>query len=236
MALYPAFLRRGPAAGTQDPAWDAGATWEHETYLSQRRSVRRAWLFAGLSFALAGLAILALILVLPLKEFVPYVVTVDKNTGWLEVTRGLQQGNLTQNEALAIANIVRCVNARESFDASDYPQLYRHVGLCMTDRALDGYLRQHDQGNENSPATRYGYDGILRVEISSVNLLTETTAIVSFRTILEYRGADVVNYWRAALTFGYSNKRFSMKDRFINPLGFEVSAYRRDQDLSPTQE
>lgn len=230
----PAFLGSSPAADTLET--DAGATWERETYLAQRRSTRRAWACALLAASMAVLALLALLLVLPLKEFAPYVVTVDKNTGWLEVTRGLHQGNLTQNEAITIAQIVRCVVARESFDATDYPTLFHEVGLCMTDRALDGYRSQHNQSNENSPPALYGYDGIIRVEIGSVNLLTETTAIVSFRTILEFENRTVVNHWRAAMTFGYSEKEFSMRDRFVNPLGFQISSYRRDPDLSPTQE
>ena len=234
MKLFPAFLGSSPSAGTEDP--DAALTWERETYLSQRRSVRRAWACALAAALMAVLALLSLLLVLPLKEFAPYVVTVDKSTGWLEVTQGLQPGNLTQNEAVTIAQIVRCVVARESFDATDYPTLFNHVGLCMTDRALDSYRRQHDQNNEDSPPVLYGYDGIIRVEIGSVNLLTETTAIMSFRTILEYQTREVVNHWRSALTFGYTNKDFSMRDRLINPLGFQISSYRRDPDLSPTQE
>ena len=233
MQLFPAFLGSSPPADTEETA---AATWERETYLSLRRSTRRAWACAVASFILNFLTLFALILVLPLKEFAPYVVTVDKSTGWLEVTRGLQQGNLTQNEAVTIAQIVRCVVARESFDATDYPTLFHQVGLCMTARALDGYRSQHDQGNEDSPPVLYGYDGIIRVEIGSVNLLTDTTAIVSFRTILEYQKREVVNHWRAAMTFGYVNKDFSMRDRFINPLGFQISSYRRDPDLSPTQE
>ena len=233
MQLFPAFLGSSPTADTEEtPA----ATWERETYLSLRRSTRRAWACAVASFILNFLTLFALILVLPLKEFAPYVVTVDKSTGWLEVTRGLQQGNLTQTEAVTIAQIVRCVVARESFDATDYPALFNEVGLCMADRALDAYRRQHDQQNEESPPVLYGYDGILRVEIGSVNLLTDTTALVSFRTILEFKNREVVNHWRAAMTFGYSDKEFSMADRFINPLGFQISSYRRDPDLSPTQE
>ena len=235
MKLFPAFLGSSPTA-SHDPRQEPAVTYHNENYLYQRRSTRRAWACAFASFVLAFLAICALILVLPLKEFAPYVVTVDKSTGWLEVTRGLQQGNLTQNEAVTIAEIVRCVVARESFDATDYPTLFHQVGLCMTGRALDGYRSQHDQSNEDSPPVLYGYDGILRVEIGSVNLLTATTAIVSFRTILEYQKREVVNHWRAAMTFGYVNKDFSMRDRFINPLGFQISSYRRDPDLSPTQE
>ena len=185
MKLFPAFLGATPTADPIEA--DAAATWERETYLSQRRSTRRAWACALFAALMAVLALLGLLLLLPLKEFAPYVVTVDKNTGWLEVTRGLHQGNLTQNEAITIAQIVRCTVARESFDASDYPTLFHTVGLCMTGRALAGYRQQHNQSNENSPAVLYGYDGIIRVEIGSVNLLTPTTAIVSFRTIVEFQ-------------------------------------------------
>ena len=234
MKLLPAFLGTRPPADTGET--DAAATWERETYLAQRRSTRRAWACALGAAMMAVLALLALLLVLPLKEFAPYVVTVDKNTGWLEVTRGLHQGNLTQNEALTMAQIVRCVVARESFDATDYPTLYQEVSLCMTGRALAAYRQQHHQSNENSPANRYGYDGIIRVEIGSVNLLTATTALVSFRTVLEFQQRTVVNHWRAALTFGYTDHALSMRDRFINPLGFQISSYRRDPDLRPTQE
>ena len=238
MKFWPAFLsgsgRTRPAA--QETPFDPAATWERETYLALRRSTRRAWACALAATALAALALCAVILVLPLKEFAPYVVTVDKNTGWLEVTRGLHPGHLQHNEALTIANIVRCLTARESFDATDYPQRYREVGLCMTDRALDAYRRLHAPTNENAPAALYGYAGIIRVEISSVNLLSETTALASFRTILEYQGRETINHWRAAMTFAYTNKAFTMRDRFINPLGFQISSYRRDPDLAPTQE
>ena len=191
--------------------------------------LRRAWLCAGLATALAFLAMFALILVLPLKEFAPYVVTVDKNTGGYEVTKGL--------EALTTADIVRCLVARESFDATAHQTRYREVGLCMAGQALAAHRRQYDQSNKNSPVVLYGSEGIIRVEIGSVNLLTDTTAIVFFRTILERPAKQsVVNHWRAAVAFGYTNKRFPIRDRFINPFGFQISSYRRDPNPRPTQE
>ena len=232
MRLLSVFLGGSAGASAQEATWDAAATWEQATYLSLRRSMRRAWACATAALSLAFMALLALTLVLPLKEFAPYVVTVDKNTGWLEVTRGLHEGNLT----VTMANIVRCLTAHETYDATDYAERYREVGLCMTGRALDQYRRLHEQSNANSPAVRYGFDGIIRVEIRSVNLLSATTALASFRTVLEWRGREVVNHWRAAMTFSYTNKQFTLRDRFINPLGFQISSYRRDPDLSPTQE
>ena len=236
MKLWPAFLGGG-AAAAPDTAFDASAAWERETYLALRRSKRRAWVVAAAASVLAFMAMLAVILVLPLKEFAPYVVTVDKNTGYLEVTRGLHPGNLTQDEALTIANIVRCLTARETFDATDYRATYRYVGLCMSGRALAAYRRLHNTSNPNSPPKLYGYNTIVRTEIRSVNLLSATTALVSFRTILEERGREgTVDYWRGAVTFRYTDKEMSMADRFINPLGFQITSYRRDPDLLPTQD
>ena len=237
MKLWPAFLGSRSATAPPDPAVDAGVTWERETYLTLRRSKRRAWGVAAAAAGLAGMAMLSNLLLLPLKEFAPYVVTVEKNTGWLEVTRGLHPGSLTQNEALTIANIVRCLTARETFDATDYRQTYRYVGLCMAGPPLVAYRRLHNQNNPDSPAEVYGYDGIVRVEIRSVNLLSATTALVSFRTIVEERGREAaIQHWRGAVTFGYTARELRMADRFINPLGFQITSYRRDPDLLPTQE
>ena len=237
MKRWPAFLGGSRAAAPPDPSFDAAATWERETYLTLRRSKRRAWSVAAAASVLAFLALLAVILVLPLKEFAPYVVTVDKSTGWLEVTRGLHPGDLTQSEALTMANIVRCLTARETFDATDYRQTYRYVGLCMTGPPLAAYRRLHNHNNPHSPPQVYGYDGIVRTEIRSVNLLSATTALVSFRTIVEERGREMaVQHWRGAVTFGYTDRELRMADRFINPLGFQITAYRRDPDLLPTQE
>ena len=237
MKRWPAFLGGGGATAAHDTAFDAAATWERETYLTLRRSKRRAWAVAASASVLACMALLAVILVLPLKEFSPYVVTVDKATGWLEVTRGLHPGDLSQTEALTIANIVRCVTARETFDATDYRQTYRYVGLCMTGPPLAAYRRLHNQNNANSPPQVYGYDGIVRTEIRSVNLLSATTALVSFRTIVEERGREMaVQHWRGAVTFGYTDRELRMADRFVNPLGFQITSYRRDPDLLPTQE
>lgn len=238
MKLWPAFLGgHGAAASPSEPAFDAAATWERETYLALRRSKRRAWVVAGAASVLAFMAMLAVTLVLPLKEFAPYVVTVDRNTGYLEVTRGLHPGNLSQDEGLTIANIVRCLTARETFDATDYRQTYRYVGLCMSGPALAAYRRLHNPNSPNSPPKLYGYTTIVRVEIRAVNLLSATTALVSFRTILEERGREAsVDHWRGAITFGYTAKEMSMADRFLNPLGFQITSYRRDPDLLPTQD
>ncbi|TIV64315.1 MAG: type VI secretion protein, partial [Mesorhizobium sp.] len=53
--------------------YKAGATWEDDTHRSLRRSRTLAWLVSGVASVVAGLSLLTLVLILPLKQFEPYV-------------------------------------------------------------------------------------------------------------------------------------------------------------------
>ena len=215
--------------------YERGEDWEYETYLRLTQSKRRAWVVAAAAGAIAMLSLLALVLILPLKEFAPYVVTVHDDTGYLEVTRGLAPGDLSEDEAVTSANIVRCVTAHETFDATDYRENYDYVGLCMADQALSNYRRRFSNDNPDNPIRQYGYDTTVRVQIKSLQLLTEETAQVRFQTIKTTADRDTIEHWIAVLTFRYVQKPTALADRFQNPLGFQITRYRRDQELVTSQ-
>jgi len=210
-----------------------GGTWEVETYLRLKRSNRRAWLVAGMASAFSVLAMLALVLLLPLKEFAPYVVTVHEGTGYLEVTRGLKPGDLSDDEAVTSANIVRCLTAHQTFDATDVKENFETVNLCMADQALDNYRAIFARGHTDNPVERYGYDSTVRVQIKSLQLLTNSSAQVRFQTVTTTRDRDDIHHWVAVLTFRYVQKPASLADRFKNPLGFQITRFRRDQEILP---
>jgi len=212
-----------------------GDTWEYETYLRLKLSNRRAWIVAAIASAVSVLSLFALVLILPLKEFAPYVVTVHGETGYLEVTRGLQPGDLTQDEAVTSANIVRCLTAHETFDATDYRENFDYVNLCMADSALENYRSVFTNGNPDNPVTLYGYDTTVLVQIKSLQLLSDTTAQVRFQTIKNATGRESTEHRVAILTFRYVQKPTSLSDRFKNPLGFQITRYRRDQEIVTTQ-
>lgn len=208
-----------------------GATWEAEVYGRLHLSRRRAWWTAGLATGMAMLALFALVLVLPLKEFAPYVITHDTATGYLEVTRGLQPGDLTQDEAITSANIVQCLTAHETFDATDVRENFDTVNLCMAEDALEAYRARFARGNPDNPVTRYGHEGTVRVQIKSLQLLSTTTAQVRFQTITREHDRETIAHWVAVLSFRYVQQPASLADRFKNPLGFQITRYRRDQEI-----
>src|SRR5688572_13484383 len=100
----------------RDDYYTAGKLWEQEIYLSLKMSRNRAWIMCGILGAVALLCLIALIIVLPLKSVEPYVVTVDRNTGYMEVTQPLAEGKLKEDESVIQFNLVRYLNARESYN------------------------------------------------------------------------------------------------------------------------
>jgi len=208
-----------------------GDTWEYDIHRRQALSVKRAWIVAMLAIAVAILAMLALVLVLPLKEFAPYVITKDNSTGQIEVTRGLKPGALQDDEAVTMANIVQCLTARETFDAQDVSENFEAANLCLDGLALDDYQALYAKSNDQSPVKLYGHHGVLSVQIKSVQLTPGDTANVRYQTTLAMHDRKKVDHWVASIQYRYVQKPTSLADRFKNPLGFQITRFRRDQEI-----
>lgn len=208
------------------------ASWAQDTYGAQRRSQRLAWTVAGVGAVIALLEAIALVFLMPLKTVEPYVVTVDKQTGYVEAPRAVQPGPMSQNEAVTQSFLANYVLSRETFDATDLREAYRRVQLWSGGNERSAYLRFMAADNPSSPVKLYPSTTIVKTTIKSVSLLSPTTALVRFQTERLDAGAAVglVLAWNAAISFQYSGSPLRMEDRLINPLGFQVTRYRRDAE------
>ncbi|TIL20453.1 MAG: type VI secretion protein [Mesorhizobium sp.] len=212
----------------------AGATWEDDTHRSLRRSRTLAWLVSGAASVVAGLSLLTLVLILPLKQFEPYVIEVDKTTGYLEVARALKPGDLSQNEAVTAANLVRYIRARETYDAREIKQNYDLAQLYSTGTASRDLTWAYTPSNAQSLDKVYGRNVTISVDVKSVSLLNSTTASLRFSTTTRRENSSMTDNWVAVVKFRYTTTPIKNEWRFDNPLGFQVIEYRRDQETAPT--
>ncbi|RWN60738.1 MAG: type VI secretion protein [Mesorhizobium sp.] len=214
--------------------YQAGATWEDDMHRSLRRSRTLAWLVSGVASVVAGLSLLTLVLILPLKQFEPYVIEVDKTTGYLEVARALKPGDLSQNEAVTAANLVRYIRARETYDAREIKQNYDLAQLYSTGTASRDLTWAYTPSNAQSLDKLYGRNVTISVDVKSVSLLNSTTASVRFSTTTRRENSSTTDNWVAVVKFRYTTTPIKNEWRFDNPLGFQVIEYRRDQESAPT--
>lgn len=206
-------------------------TWEYALYLSARRSARLAWFLAALSVTCTILSLTALVLLVPLKSYEPWVVEVDKTTGYMEIVRAADPALGTQDERIKWYMVVQTIFAHETYDATDFPLNYRKVSLFLSPPLFERYQRYYDERNPESPINLYGHDGFIRVQIRSISFPTPLTAMVRFATTLEFRGRTSSAYWVSHMEFAFRPLKLSLTDQQYNPFGFQVLRYRRDQEV-----
>lgn len=216
--------------GTKDKKLDKyfkdGASWDQEICASLHGSRNRAWILATFCMGITVLSLAALLLLLPLKTFEPYVLTVDRQTGYVEITKGLYGSHLSEDEAVTQSNLVRYVSARESYNPSILRENYDFVVLMSDEAALQEFQKLWNAQNPDNPSVKLGRKASIDIRIKSVSLLNDRTA--SIRFLREHRENDQlkVSHWNAVLDFQYVREPLRMADRFSNPLGFQVTRYR----------
>lgn len=210
-----------------------GLSWEGQIYQNMKSSRNRAWALTFISMAIALVSVLALTMLVPLKTFEPFVVSVDRNTGYLEVTKGLYSSHLSEDEALTQANLVRYLSARESYNPvqSVLRQNYDLISLLSSGNALKEYQELWNGNNPENPSVKLGHKNVIDIKIQSVSFLNEKVASIRFIKELHEANLTRTSIWNAVIEFQYVQKPMKMIDRFSNPLGFQVISYRINPEV-----
>jgi type IV secretory pathway component VirB8 len=209
--------------------------WETSRTEQLERSERTAWLVAKVASGMAILAIVAVVLMLPLKESVPYLVRVDKNTGHTDIVTVLDTKKVSIDEVIDKYWLAKFVRARESWEWYTAQEDYDNVRLLSSPEVGRDYARLFE--GPNALDKQYGQGAVVTVEIRSVVPHGNGQASVRFDKKIKARdsgdaGAQI-STWVA--TVGYEYKKVSkMKEdeRLKNPLGFQAMSYRVDSEIT----
>ena len=233
MNLHASPLRR--AFDWVNPA--AVDSWIDDPIARLERGRRLALTIAIVASGVAALEAVALATLVPLKSQTPYVITVDRQTGYAETARAVQPGPLTQDQAIAQSALVQYVIARETFDATDLRDTYRKTNLWSAGEAGRQYRETMQRANPASPLALYPPTTVVSTTVKSVSMLSQGGALVRFDTTRRDAGATggERRAWTAVIGFRFTGAPLRMEDRFLNPLGFQVTSYRRDaESIAPT--
>lgn len=218
-----------------DPRYYAdGATWEQDIARRNRNSRALAWIVAAVMTVVAVVALGVIALLVPLKTYEPYMVVVDKATGFVEVKRPMAEGALTQDEAVTTFNVVRYVKARETYDQRALKDNFDLAQLLSTGDAARELTEIYSPTNPNNPVKVFGSNAEVAVSIKSVTFPNNRTALVRFSTEEKTATNVVIRNWVSLVRFRYTAAPMRNQWRFDNPLGFQVLEYRRDQETAPS--
>lgn len=213
------------------------ASWATSVTEDLERSNRRAWIVAIIAAVIALLEAVALVFLLPLKTTVPFTLLVDRQTGNVEALAPMDAQVVAPDSALTRSFLVQYVTARESFALPTLQDDYRKVSLWSDGKVRDTYQRAMNAATPNSPLSVLPRDATIRTEVKSVSNLAEGRALVRFQTTRIEPGASPqpASHWAAIINYSFSTAEMTEKDRFTNPLGFQVTSYRRDAETIPEE-
>ena len=212
-------------------------SWSDDRNGALVRSRRIAWIAAAVAAGIAALEALAIIALTPLKTVEPYTILVDRNTGFAQALEGTGIPRISGQSALTRSLLAQYVIARESFALDSVQDRYRKTALWSGDAARREYLALMAPSNPRSPVNLNRRGARLETRVESVSLDGPDKAFVRFYTEQIEQGAPNGSrqYWVAFLRFRFSGEPLAIEDRLVNPLGFQVVDYRRDQETPPVQ-
>ncbi|WP_085033076.1 virB8 family protein [Ensifer aridi] len=214
--------------------------FEDEVFFSLRKQ-RNNWATIAVGATAASLlSLVALVIMLPLKQTKPYVVMVDKTTGEAEKIVQVRPTSLQQQEAVLQAELVSYVSDRETYDPADNSTRIPDVMARSSENAAQTLAEIWRSDSTQYPPKIYGNNVRVRVVVKSVSLAPsngKNTAELARVRITKYRedkGRDAVHRSFVA-TVGFQFKpqeNATLESVWKNPLGFNVLSYRIDAETA----
>lgn len=226
-------MTRSAMNDTEDDYYKRASGWAVARQAAADRSRRVAWAVAGVAVGVIVLQATALILLTPLKTVEPVTLLVDRTTGFVQAVKPLEANRVAGDTALTQSFLVQYVIAREGFERATLQQDYRKVALWSEGRARGEYLATMPLTNPQSPLNLYPGATSVDVAVKSVSPIRQGLARVRFDTRVDGGQTRAPRSWIATVRYRYSDAPMSLQDRYVNPLGFQVVAYRRDPEALP---
>lgn len=218
----------------QDSANAAGKkNWYKDRY--QYVVVQRNWLalFAMLALIVALATTIVLYELVPLKTVEPFVIQVDDRTGFTQIVKPYTAKEINANEAVKEYFLVKYIRAREGYSPTTASENYRNVVRLLSSQPIYRiFSRNVSARNPQSPLNVFGQHTKRNVEFKSITYLKPNEVLVRIKTYTEKISDDSsdVSHYVIRLKFDFAELTLLQWERYINPLGFIVTEYTRDEE------
>lgn len=173
----------------------------------------------------------------PLKSVQPFVVQIDDKTGVTKVVDPLKQKEISADRSLKEYFVAQYIRARENYDPVNYKDYFYTVRVMSDKNIYKDYREYMLPANPQSPVTLFGRHSQRRVDILSMNFVNENSAQVRIRSSYGGAAKDELNMepkiYIIYISFEFVKLDLNAEERYINPVGFQVTNYVIDEELTP---
>lgn len=212
----------------QATVFDQSVDFETSLGVMAAKSEHRAWMLTGISWVFTALTLITLMLLMPLKTVVPYMVQVNETTGQTQLLSVLDQTTLTEQEALNKYWLANYLRWRESYDWYTLPKEYPLTLAFSAPTVASEFVAIY----EGADALDAKWGRNIKATVKILSIITQPDSdIATLRFEKTIKGVNdrkgETHVWVATIAYQYkSQEALSEEDRLINPVGFQVISYR----------
>lgn len=212
-------------------------TFEQQMIERDKRATKAGFMVGGAGLLIAVLALIALVLMLPLKQTDVELYTVDNHTGRVEHITRVSKTSLTAEVAYQKAMTSSYVRLRERYVYPSLQDDYATVQIYNSPQVNDDYLALY-AGKDAPDKIWQNAAHTVQIDILSNQITSGTdpdkVATLRYKKTIR-RLADNstrTEYWDARLTFHSDpGKEMGDTEREINPFGFTVTSWQADREI-----
>jgi type IV secretion system protein VirB8 len=215
------------------------ASWDADRAAQHARSARVAWRVATGACVLTAVAIVALMLLMPLKSVEPFVIRVDNTTGIVDVVP-VFVGQAPMSEVITRYLLDHYLTVCERFNFSTAESDYEECSSFHAPGRHQEWMALWDRTNPSSPLNVHRDGTNVRVQVSSITFFERSSGVedlaqVRFiKTTRSGNGGEQVSQWIATVQYVYATPATDPRMRRWNPLGLKIVDYRTEREALPT--
>jgi type IV secretion system protein VirB8 len=216
----------------KEKEFEGANDWEASRILMIEKSERRAWNVAKGMAVLAALSILAIAMMMPLKDVVPYVLRVDDATGVPDLLTAMDMDKIEYEEARDMYWLNKYVQSRETYDWYTIQRDYNRVGLLSSREIGQEYAAIYT--GKDALDKRYGSK--IKATIRVISVVPDkgvgTVRFIKTTQRVDDPNSAVETRWIATIAYKYTKPSVMLNtDRLVNPFGFQVTSFRVDPEM-----
>lgn len=236
---------------TDKDYFDEAKSWDESEIVREKKSARRAWAAFWAMTCVVIVQAIAISTMMPLKTIENSIVRINDTTGETEVISNLKNMDEATEQVMSRYWLAKYINPREGYHWNTREDDRLQVGM-LSDGAIQQQYADYTNPKVNpyapikiygettevdikvNPAITYlnGKGGV-KPEKGEKDQFGETvyTALVRYTATVKKEGeTPATTHWAATISFVYRKEPIKVDDRLINPVGFQVISYRKDQE------
>ncbi|AHC38876.1 VirB8 family type IV secretion system protein [Ehrlichia muris] len=230
--MFKKFRKKNNNNNPSDVSLETTYSWHVSRYNSVVIQRNMLLFFTTVALSAVGISVFVISNISKNRTIEPFVVEIEKKSGITTLVNPTSVKQYSADEVLNNHFIIEYVRSRELFDPNNFQYNYYTKVRLFSNQTTYGEFRSWIRlSNPASPLNLYANVTSGYLKIRSLQHLRPGNVQVRFSLEFDHPNGTIKKDRIATLSFQYATLEMNEQERQINPLGFQITYYRADDEF-----